>query len=172
MYAGKQHYKADVAVVITNVYFSKYAVNLANETGVVLWDRDMLTKLIGNCVKTTKKNYEQIRRLRRLQDNKLNRDKIVRTHVKNIPYVKGTKEYVNMFLLDEYLEKKYLISEPFNTVEEAQHFSDCFNDGFAADSFVKCQDDLFYVHSGWVQSYLINANYREDVNAFIFANWS
>lgn len=45
-YTGKLHYGADVAIVVTNLYFSKNAQILARETGVVLWDRSELEKLI------------------------------------------------------------------------------------------------------------------------------
>ena len=41
-YAGKTHYGCDVAVVMTNSYFTPAAVKLAESTGVLLWDREFL----------------------------------------------------------------------------------------------------------------------------------
>lgn len=42
IYAGAAQYRADVAVVVTNSYFSKNAKTLANNLGVRLWDRSTL----------------------------------------------------------------------------------------------------------------------------------
>ena len=42
IYAGAAQYHADVAVVVTNSYFSKNARALANNLGVRLWDRSTL----------------------------------------------------------------------------------------------------------------------------------
>lgn len=43
---GTDYYHCDAAAVITNCRFTKNAENLANTTGVKLWDRDFLEKLI------------------------------------------------------------------------------------------------------------------------------
>ena len=43
---GTDYYHCDAAAVITNCRFTKNAQNLANTTGVKLWDRDFLAKLI------------------------------------------------------------------------------------------------------------------------------
>ncbi|MBQ9791773.1 MAG: restriction endonuclease [Clostridia bacterium] len=48
------YYKADKAIVITNSYFTKSAINLAKSTGVALIDREKLNTLI-NANKTEKK---------------------------------------------------------------------------------------------------------------------
>jgi hypothetical protein len=45
-YSGKAYYKCDVAMVLTNNYFTQQAITFASETGVVLWDRDKLTQLV------------------------------------------------------------------------------------------------------------------------------
>ena len=47
IYAAKSHFRADVAAVITNQYFTDPAKNLARSTGVLLWDRDVLRSLLG-----------------------------------------------------------------------------------------------------------------------------
>lgn len=48
IFAGRMYYNADVAVVITNVYFSKNAQELAQKTNVQLWDRKYLTQLVNS----------------------------------------------------------------------------------------------------------------------------
>lgn len=45
VYAGKQYYRCQVGVVMTNRHFTKGAVNLAAATGVLLWDRERLLKM-------------------------------------------------------------------------------------------------------------------------------
>ncbi len=44
-HAGKAFYGCNVAVVITNRHFTPSAVELAEQTGVVLWDRDVLLSM-------------------------------------------------------------------------------------------------------------------------------
>lgn len=44
-FTGKAFYRTDKAVVFTNSYFTKQAVNDAARIGVELWDRDVLHKL-------------------------------------------------------------------------------------------------------------------------------
>lgn len=46
IYAGRIHYNADIAVVVTNLYFTDRAQTLAEETDVMLWDRDKLADMI------------------------------------------------------------------------------------------------------------------------------
>ena len=48
VHTGGVHYNADVCVVVTNNFFSDNAKTLAKETGVLLWDRDELRKLISH----------------------------------------------------------------------------------------------------------------------------
>lgn len=45
--SGKIYYNCDKAVVITNNYFTSAAQKLANATGVELWDRNVLSRLIN-----------------------------------------------------------------------------------------------------------------------------
>lgn len=42
--SGCQYYEADLPVVVTNSYFTRNAVQLAEQTGVVLWDGEWLRK--------------------------------------------------------------------------------------------------------------------------------
>lgn len=46
VFAGKSFYNCHVGVVITNNYFTKSAIELAQQNGIVLWDRDKLLKMI------------------------------------------------------------------------------------------------------------------------------
>ena len=45
-YAGIQNYELDRAVIVTNAYFTKAAEDLAEKTGVELWDRDVLMEML------------------------------------------------------------------------------------------------------------------------------
>lgn len=45
-YAGAKFYGCDVPVVLTNSYFSPSALELGDEIGVELWDRDELKRLV------------------------------------------------------------------------------------------------------------------------------
>lgn len=47
-YSGKDIYGSDVAVVMTNQYFTKQAINDARKLNVQLWDRNELVKLISS----------------------------------------------------------------------------------------------------------------------------
>lgn len=49
VYAGKNFYNCDVAAVLTNRYFTKSAIELAQKNRVHLWDRCRLSELIENC---------------------------------------------------------------------------------------------------------------------------
>ena len=97
----------------------------------------------------------------------------ITSHSKHIELQNGMKEYVKMFnwtVFDSVMELK---SEPFETMEEAEHFSAVFNDCFLYDSYCAEEKGKFYVYSGWVLrfgflSYTVNSkgHYYE------FANWS
>lgn len=47
-HTGKSLYHKDIAVVMTNRYFTPQAVEEAEALGVKLWDRDRLSEMIGN----------------------------------------------------------------------------------------------------------------------------
>ena len=51
VFAGKTFYQCNVAVVITNSTFTEGAKVLAKSTGVLLWDRSVLHKLVKNAEK-------------------------------------------------------------------------------------------------------------------------
>lgn len=46
VYAGKEMYRCQVGVVMTNRYFTKGAKELAEKTRVLLWDRDKIRQMI------------------------------------------------------------------------------------------------------------------------------
>lgn len=46
VYAGKEMYRCQVGVVMTNRYFTKGAKELAEKTRVLLWDRDKIQQMI------------------------------------------------------------------------------------------------------------------------------
>ena len=46
-YAGKLFYGCHVAIVLTNNVFTPSAIDLADKTGVILWDKNMLAQLMG-----------------------------------------------------------------------------------------------------------------------------
>lgn len=48
IYSGAGMYHADVAVVVTNAHFTQNAITLADELGVLLWDREKLMDMIGH----------------------------------------------------------------------------------------------------------------------------
>lgn len=48
VHAGRKYYKCQIGVVMTNNYFTKGAVELAEETGTLLWDRDKLIEMMEN----------------------------------------------------------------------------------------------------------------------------
>ncbi len=46
-YAGRSYYGCNYAMVITNNYFTPAAIKLAKSTGVILWDRNNVKKLLN-----------------------------------------------------------------------------------------------------------------------------
>lgn len=48
VYAGKAFYKCHVGIVLTNRYFTKSAKELAENNGIILWDRDKLISLLDS----------------------------------------------------------------------------------------------------------------------------
>lgn len=50
-FAGAQYYNCDVAVVMTNSHFTKAAINMAENIGVKLWDRDYIEELKMQIIK-------------------------------------------------------------------------------------------------------------------------
>ena len=46
-HTGKSLYHKDIAVVMTNRYFTSQAIEEAKALGVKLWDRDKLEEMVG-----------------------------------------------------------------------------------------------------------------------------
>ena len=53
IYSGKSFYRRHVGVVLTNQYFTSSAQKTAKQTGVLLWDREHLKKLVDNVKNST-----------------------------------------------------------------------------------------------------------------------
>ena len=49
VYAGKAFYNCHVGIVLTNRDFTKSAIELARNNGVILWNRKKLLQMIENC---------------------------------------------------------------------------------------------------------------------------
>lgn len=60
VFAGKFFYHCHVAVVVTNNCFTQSAKELANENGVVLWDRDKLNSLIYSIQPSSERSEENL----------------------------------------------------------------------------------------------------------------
>ncbi len=55
-FAGKTYYKCHVAIVLTNRYFTRSAMDLAETNGIILWDRSKLLELIKKAnIRTSEK---------------------------------------------------------------------------------------------------------------------
>jgi hypothetical protein len=74
-----------------------------------------------------------------------------RAHRRQIEWREGMKLDVNMFRHAEFEKSLYLYSEPFDTYEEALHFSECFNDNFLYNSYVELENGKYVVYSGWLK---------------------
>ncbi len=46
VYSSIKYYNADMGIVVTNSDFSKNSINLANSTNILLWDKNMLIRLL------------------------------------------------------------------------------------------------------------------------------
>ncbi|MGN0961347.1 MAG: restriction endonuclease [Christensenellales bacterium] len=47
VYTATNYYNASLGVIITNSYFSKPAINLAEKSGIILWNRNTLNKILN-----------------------------------------------------------------------------------------------------------------------------
>jgi HJR/Mrr/RecB family endonuclease len=57
VYSAMQYYECQVSIVATNSGFSKNAVNLANSTNTILWDRNTLIEMALK--KTTRRDVDE-----------------------------------------------------------------------------------------------------------------
>lgn len=51
IYSGKEYYKCQVGIVLTNSYFTVNAISQAKNTGIILWDRNKLIELLDKAKK-------------------------------------------------------------------------------------------------------------------------
>ena len=97
----------------------------------------------------------------------------LKPHSKRTPYQDGMPEYVKMYRLAEGDKVLSLISQPFDSYEQAIHFSECFNDSFLCDSCCEEKDGKYYVYSGWIiKQGFLSYSVRSNGQYFEFANWS
>ena len=59
VFTGKQMYNADIAIVMTNRYFTQSAIQTAKSTNVLLWDRDKLNTLIPQTNTNSNFSFQQ-----------------------------------------------------------------------------------------------------------------
>lgn len=78
-YSGKDIYGADIAVVMTNQYFTRQAANDASALNVQLWDRNKLVQLIN-----TANNKGKI--INPLKNFKIKKNKVNEKNVETIDY--------------------------------------------------------------------------------------
>lgn len=100
-------------------------------------------------------------------------DKGIRSHGKRIKHISGMKEYITMYRWNELDSVIELISEPFATKAEAEHFAECFNDSLLAEA--KCIENggQFFVLSGWMlKNTVMSYSWEGEGRCFEFANWS
>lgn len=58
-YSGRDFYGADIAVVLTNNYFTPAAIEAAGSLDVELWNRDILNKMVRHVSKTKSKSEDK-----------------------------------------------------------------------------------------------------------------
>lgn len=172
--SAKEYYKCDEAWVCASNSFTSAAHELADKTGVKLITIEDTTEPKYNYYVNQKDDdpedllYKKIRK-----DTKKKLDSGMRAHSKQLPYIEGTPEYIKMYPIESHEKVIELKSEPLNSLEAAQHFSECLSDSFLCDSYVEQEGKVYYVYSGYmiksvVSSYRLNA---EDKH-YTFANWS
>ncbi len=97
----------------------------------------------------------------------------IHAHTKRLRIRDGMKETVKMFrwvMFDSVMELK---SEPFDTMEEAQFFSDSFNDNFLYNSYCKEESGKYYVYSGWIRRFGLEAYTLSSIGMYYeFSNGS
>lgn len=184
VYAGKRLYNCSGAIVMTNQYFTKGAIEAADATGVILWDRNYLQKLIRQRNMSII-NYEQARKRIEAKGEKLyypdesawphcavpDIDMAYYEGLPHVEYVPGQKEYVKMFMLtldelhgDDIVE---LISEVL-TPEEAEHFAKAMEKHSYAITSVADNKVYARVHYRSIEANGIENNGKY----YVFANWA
>lgn len=97
----------------------------------------------------------------------------IMAHAKHIPPQSDAPEYVKMYRHAEFDTVISLVSLPFDSYEQAKHFSDCFNDSFLYDSYCIEENGRFCVYSGWlIKQGFISYSAGSKGQYFEFANWS
>lgn len=106
-------------------------------------------------------------KIRQEKDNKIRAGQ--KTHAHRYGCPEGYDEYVKMYRWTELNHVIQLRTEPFETIEEAEHFKDCFNDNFLEDAYV---DDDLRVYTGWIEKACYTSYLSRNREYYEFVNWS
>ena len=185
VFAGKVIYGCSKALVITNAYFTKGAREAASATGVILWDRDTLRSLTRERNKRVMEYDKTIKRIQAQPEDIFPPNPNAWPHcavpdidiryymdLPHVDYIEGQKKFVKMYMLakgeptgNDIVE---LVSEPFDTDEEALHFAKALEKHCYAITKVEDQKVFAMAHY-----YSIFANGIEsDFEYYTFANWA
>lgn len=125
IFSAKEYYKSDYAVVMTNNYFTEHAIEHANGTNVILWDKDVLDEMIRKIKIESNKDYEEIEEKTEKEVEKVLYDKengiypagryIVGEDIEIGSYilVSKSKEEGEIYLYKDFTEKNKVIDDYF-----------------------------------------------------------
>lgn len=99
VYSGKIFYNCHVGVVMTNSFFTNSALELADKTGVLLWDRNKLTALIKNVNSSrfVEQNHDQSKKLKQQENPKENIYLQAQNILKESDDINELKEAITLF---------------------------------------------------------------------------
>lgn len=197
VYAGKNLYNCNFGVVITNSRYTAGAIDLANATGVELWDRDTLKRLINTAKiyenRKTRKVKNENKKSQKLPRNKSklwpwNREsaQIDVDYYKSLPHVLNDnsseehKEYIECFPHGD-IYSPYdvipdtiisIVSEPFQSEEQAKHFSLAIEKHCCSIVEIKMNEDATYYVLIFSHAFSISSNFNAETGSYTFANWA
>lgn len=198
---GKSFYKCNVAVAITNQYFTKHGIEAAKSSRVRLWNRDIIKRMLRQCALQYGNLYELSANLTHWDTDPCpekwrkslwptNEDscEIDFSYYADLPSVKKIqyREYVKMYVSGHekreipYIlnslspnEKIDLFSDRFIDKEDAEHFAKAIQKNRYAMSTVemKIARDGYVVKARMILSVILK-DYRHSMNCFVFPNWA
>lgn len=192
---GKGNYGCNKAMVITNRFYTDAAIRSANNNNVILWDREDLKRELrkveesGRDHEKEKKAFEkEVKRrgLPTVEKRPLTEEEI--RYYKQLPEIRDRtpdmKEYIfmSLYAIDGEIAERnsfyqragdgvpvVLISEGFPSEMFAWHFARVFEKHSYAKVAVYKENGNFFVW-GATRCEIVLANYREELDGFIFAN--
>lgn len=97
----------------------------------------------------------------------------VSAHSKHIECLPHMKQYIKMYRYIELDTVIKLVSEPFDSIEDAQHFADSFSDNFLYDAKCEKVNGKYCVCTDWLlKAGMMSYSYNNKDYYFEFANWS